>query len=158
MQDSLITLDAAKEILSKTEPLSTCTFSVGSDIWFKLDPSWNMNQEALASLDGDSVINGEVSVHGKAYQLTKDTLLEASSACGLSKGYVTKAPAKFITMQLNYWYRGGLPEKDYKFLSAGDTAFAMTRQSLQPFSNLRLVDQAVDGIREKYGNDVEIYA
>lgn len=153
MKDKLTSVDSIRERLGATEPLSSQSFSVGSDVWFTIDPNWNISIDELADED---LVSASVAVEGSEFQLTKAALLEASSVCGLTKGYASRTPAQFIAPQLNYWFRGGLPNNDYKLMSANGTALALTRQTVQPFSNLRLLDQAVDGIKAKYGDDGEI--
>jgi hypothetical protein len=84
-------------------------------------------------------------------QLSKDALLEATSICGIPKGYASRTPGRLIEPQLNYWFRGGLATKQYQVLQAGDVAQAITRGSIVPFSNLRLLEQIEAAIHDTYG-------
>ena len=156
MRDKLLTIDEAQEKLSTSEPLSTRSFTVGDDIWFKLENDWNADVE---NITGAEPVKVSVSINGSEFQLTKDTLLEATSICGLGKSYVCRTPAQLIAMQLNYWFKGGLSfekDKDFKFLESNGVASALIRGSLQPFSNLRLLDEVLEGIRNKYGSDAQV--
>jgi hypothetical protein len=79
--------------------------------------------------------------------------LQATSKVGLQAAYVKKTPARFIEDQLNYWYGEdrGLGNKELKLLVTRGTGSAITASSLNSFSNLRLLEQAVDGIEAKFG-------
>jgi hypothetical protein len=55
---------------------------------------------------------------------------------------------------LNYWFRDGLKGRairDYQLLVAGGHGAAITRASIVPFSNMRLLDEALNGIEARYG-------
>ncbi len=149
MRSKLTTLDDVRERLAKTEPLNSSGFTVGHDVWFKIDQNWNA---VVEDLPDESLVDAYVTLPGgRELQFTKEALLEATSICGLPKGYVQRAPAQFIAPQLNYWFRGGLPDNDYKVLSTDTTALAVTRQAVKPYSNLRLLDEVLGGIEAKYG-------
>lgn len=159
MKPKLLTLDTAREILSRTEPLSTYSFTVGDAVRFTLDKGW---QHGIAAKAGTEAINAAIHV-GKGtgtheFRLTKDALLEATSACGIPKGYAARCPAELIEPQLNYWFRDGLASRsagsrDYQLLVAAGNGAAITRASIRPFSNLRLLEEALAGIEAVYGAD-----
>lgn len=153
MKEKLLTLDQVREKLSVTEPLGAVTFPVGETIRFQIDQAWNHGVEAKAGTDRvDAYVSVGVPGASTEFQLTKDSLLEATSICGIPKGYATRTPARLIEPQLNYWFREGLAGKEYKLLSVGDDlGAAFTRATVSPFSNLRLLDQALDGIESYYG-------
>jgi len=153
MRAKLIPLDKVREALSTTEPLSYEGFPVGDSVRFQVRPSWNHGIDAVA---GDEPVEATVKIGkgqaGREFALTKDALLEATSACGLPKGYVQRTPAKLIEDQLNYWFREGLDGKSFKALTINDERVAaFTRSTIQPFSNLRLLEESLDGIEAKYG-------
>lgn len=154
-KQKMITLDDARERLARTEPLASYGFPVGDGVRFRISDEWNHGVEALQD---DDIVPASVLVGPEGgrqeFQLTKAALLEATSTVGLSKGYVQKTPNHFIEDQLNYWFRGGLGNKSYKVLTAGtgQTAVAFTREAIQPFSNVRLLDNVLDGIEAKYGS------
>jgi len=156
MKDRLKTLEEAQEFLAITEPLNTFPFSTGDGIRFHLEPGWNHGIDAMGPMDvieKAQVRVGEDLTTAPDFFLTKDALLEFTSQCGLPKPYVSKTPANFIEDQLNYWFRLGMPGKDYKMLVTPDNerVVALTKATITPFSNLRLVDEMLGGIAKMYG-------
>jgi hypothetical protein len=150
MQDRLIPLDDLRNRLAATEPVSAVSFDVGTGVRFSLGDLAGFD----STQDSAPVEGALVSVNGSEYQLTKEALLEATSTCGLPKGYVTRTPAALIEPQLNYWMREGLAGKQFKFLSVGDAnmVHGFARNTIQPFSNLEILDRIEAGIRAKYGS------
>lgn len=152
MKDRLLTLNEVRETLSATEPLSTRTFSIGDPVQFTVAAGW---QETITTSAGTDAVAAVIGLPGGTeYQLTKDALLEATSICGISKSYAVKCPAGLLEPQLNYWFQGGLanrPIRDFQLLIAAGLGAAITRKSVVPFSNLRLLDEALDGITARYG-------
>jgi len=129
------------------------------NVRFRLEPTWN---HALTSLTGSSPVEAYIrigkGIAAQELQLTKDALLEATSLIGLTKGYVTKSPAELIQPQLDYWFGEGL-DKEYQVLTRnGNLGQAFIRGTIVPFSNLRLLEEATDAIRSRYGRDTEIVA
>lgn len=148
-QGHLIPVADIRERLGATEPLSQIAFTPGDKIAFKLQPGWN---HGLDGKDGTEVVEAEIKVAGVTYQLTKDATLEATSLCGIPRGYVERTPASLIEPHLNYWLGNGAAlGKDVKLLAAGDVGQALTRATVVPYSNNRLLDAALLGIHEKYG-------
>jgi len=155
---NLISLDDLTTILGSTEPLNTVPFDTGKDVKFRINTDWNVNIE---SKSGDEAVNAFVSVGDKEVQLSKDALLEATSRCGMPKKWVERYPAQYIEGPLNWhMHQSGEGELHYQVLQAGpdQLGVAVIRQTLRPFSNLRLVDEAVQGIRSHYGSDTEVMA
>jgi hypothetical protein len=155
MKPKLHSLDYVRDVLAKTEPLSTYGFTVGDGIRFSLTPGWQHGMEARA---GTELVDAYVHIGKGAgtldFQLTKDALLEATSICGLTKVYAARCPAELLEPQLNFWFRDGLsfkPIHDYQLLVAGGYGAAITRASIVPFSNLRLMDEAIAGIEKRFG-------
>lgn len=155
MKSKLLTLDQVHQMLQKTEPLSTDTISSESKIKFKLTPDWAMGIDALASTEA---VGMTMLVNGKEKQLTKEAALQAGANFGLPAAYVKKVPASYIEGLLNYHYSGGIGDNEYKLLSVGDNVAAFTRPTLVPFSNLQLLEHAVEGIRDRNGSDTPIFA
>lgn len=156
MRAKLHPLDRVRQVLASTEPLANYPFSVGDEVRFTLEPGWHHGLDART---GTEPVNAAIHL-GKGpatslFQLTKDALLEATSACGISKSYAARCPAELLEPQLNYWFRDGLASRagnrDYQLLVAAGTGAAITRRSIVPFSNLRLLEQALDGIEARYG-------
>jgi hypothetical protein len=153
MRDKLMTLDQAVTVLERTEPLSQIPFERGGAtdrVRFSIDPGWNDH-----GATGTAPVDASITIGRTEYQLTYDALLEATSAIGLTKQYVTKTPSRLITPQLEYWYGDGAASaaKEMKLLATDTTALALTKGSIVPFSNLRLVDEAVSAMRDVYGEN-----
>lgn len=156
MQDAgkLITLDEAMNRLAETEPLVPDALPVGPGVHFELGPAWAAQAEA--SDDGGSLVDAHLFVGEKMYAMTKDALLQATSLCGIPKSYATRPPAKLIEQHLDYWFTQGLAGKEFQILAANDTALAVTKQSIVPFSNISLVEKAVESIHQKYGTATDV--
>ena len=155
MRDTLLTLDAAKERLAASEPLNELTFPVSADITFTAEPGW------ADGPDDDAAPVFLTTGAGAQYQLTHKAALEAGAQCGIPRGYQERLPASLLVPQLNYWFRGGFGEKEFKLLShdrgeESPLALAMCRGTITPFSNLALVDLIEGKIKERYGDDTEI--
>lgn len=155
MKDKLLTLDQVRTKLATTEPLSTNHISSDSKIVFKLDPGWETTLDTTA---GTSPVDAIMRINGTDHRLTKDAALQAAGQFGLSAAYVKKVPAQLIEGLLNYHYSGGFGDSEYNVLSVGDNIAAFTRPTLIPFSNLSLLDNALEGIKERYGADAEVFA
>lgn len=149
MRHNLLSLDTVREALATTEPLAEVGLPIGST-HFVLNSGWHHGVE---NAEGTAPVEAYVSVGGAEYQLSKDALLQATSKVGLQSAYVKKTPARFIEDQLNYWYGEdrGLGDKELKLLVTANTGSAITAASLNSFSNLRLLEQALDGIEAKFG-------
>jgi hypothetical protein len=154
MKPRLHSLDRIREALATTEPLSAHAFSVGDAIHFSLDPGWQQGIDAKVGTDKiDAHIHIGRGLAGPSFQLSKDALLEATSICGIPRSYAARCPAQLLEPQLNYWFREGpaARTRDYQLLATGDLGAAIVRASIRPFSNLRLLENALDGIEAKYG-------
>ncbi len=158
MKPKLHPLDHVRNVLASTEPLSTYAFTVGDAIRFTLQPGWHHGIDAKSGTQPvDAVIHVGRGAGTSEFRLTKDALLEATSACGISKTYAARCPAELLEPQLNYWFREGLAarsggNRDFQLLVAAGLGAAVTRSSIVPFSNLRLLEQALDGIAARYGD------
>lgn len=149
----LITVDEARERMSATEPLNERTFGVGTSVRFRVGDDWNLDTDRL---HGTDLVDAHVSIGAlgasEEYQLTKDSLLQATSVCGLPKPYTERAPGNLTTDALNHWFRGGLGDKSYKILTDhGGVGTSIVRPTIVPFSNLRILDEALGRIRAQYG-------
>ncbi len=156
MKPKLLTLDEVRNRLARTEPLGAEPFTVGDEIRFTVETGWNHGIDAK---DGTDLVGvwaslGKHAGYTRDYQLTKDAVLEATSLTGMNKTFAAKSPHQLLEPTLNYWFREGLGDKrirDYQFLIAAGRAAAVTRASIVPFSNLRLVDEALNAIEDRYG-------
>lgn len=150
MKKKLLTLDDAREVLASSEPLKE--YALDTDTTrFVLEDAWN---HGLDTLGGNETVDATVVLGGVEVPLTKDALLQATSLCGLTAAYVKRTPAKLIEPHLNYWYgMQGLGNRPAKLLVTNGHASAVTRQSITPFSNVRLLDNVLEGISDKYGSE-----
>lgn len=150
MRPKLLTVDQLRETLATTEPVSSLQFAAGDDVSFRVSPGW---EAVLEGQPFTKPVDAFIKVGTREMQLTADALLEATSACGLNKGYVQRTPAKLTEDALNYWFQSGLVGKSYQVLGTGeDTAAAINRATLVPFSNSALLDVALTGIKAHYGD------
>lgn len=149
MRDNLLSLDTVRDALATTEPLAEVSLPIGST-HFTLQNGWN---HGVDTVEGTTPVEAYVSVGGQDFQLSKDAILQATSKVGLQAAYVKKTPSRFIEDQLNYWYGEdrGLGDKELKLLVTRDTGAAITAASLNAFSNLRLLEEALNGIEAKFG-------
>ncbi len=143
MKNKLLTVDQAMEVLSKTEPLNEYPLETGH-VRFVLEDGWN---HGLDSKDGTDLVDAYVFLGPTEIPLTKDATLQATSLCGLTGAYVKKTPAKLIEPHLNYWYGSqGIGNRPAKLLVNNSQGTAVTRQSIIPFSNIRLLESVLEGI------------
>lgn len=159
MRPKLLPLDHVREVLSRTEPLTSRPFEVGPHIAFSAEPGWNAGINAKEGIEPVAVY---AQIDNAQYQLTRNTLEEACAVLGLRRETTNGLPARLLTDHMNWSYREGLltqPRKKqmFQFFTKDDTAVAFARQSLLPFSGLALLDRALDGIYAKYGQ-VEVLA
>jgi hypothetical protein len=155
MRDSLLTLDQVHQRLQATEPLSTDMVNGDRKITFKLDPGW---ETSLDTTEGTEAVGAVMRIDGTDHRMTKDAAIQAATQVGMSAAYVKKTPGALIENHLNYHYGAGLDGDEYKVLSVGENIAAFTRPNVVPFSNLQLLDNAVEGICARYGANAEILA
>lgn len=150
MRSTLMTVDEAYETLSKSEPITEYPLETGNSVFY-LDDAWN---HGLDAKDGNEQVGASVVIGGHEVPMTKDAILQAASLCGLSGAYVKKTPSKLIEPHLNYWYGSqGLGNRPAKILVTNEVASAVTRQSINPFSNIRLLDNVLNGIKDSFGDE-----
>jgi hypothetical protein len=161
MRPKLLTLEHARVVLDDTEPVKAHPFTVGDAVKFRAESGWNHGIKAKTGTEPVAVFatlgRGRFA---QEFALTKDCLQEACLLFGFPRAYTDSCPAELLVPAMNHWYREGLlgqPRKktDFQFLAKDNVATAFTRQSLIPFSNIALIDEAVDAITGRYGN-VEI--
>lgn len=160
----LIPLSQLREILGATEPIQSITVHTGQDMMaFKVEPLWN---DGLADKTGTSPVEARL-VFGSAdqdilantgYGFTVDSFLEATSLVGLPKGYTGRCPAQLVEGALNYWYGGGM-SRDIKLLLLGKTIGGMSRGTIEPFSNLAILDAICERLEANgIDTDLAVYA
>lgn len=149
--NNLLTVEDLVTELERTEPLQSVPVPVGHSVSFEL--AGDLDLESAADAD---LVDATIRLDSREYQLTKEALLEATSLCGIPKGYASRTPSGLIEPQLQYWFRQGLTKgsgapKEYKALIHGDQALGVTRGSVRPFSNLAMLDKALESISDTYG-------
>jgi hypothetical protein len=61
------------------------------------------------------------------------------------------SPGHLVEYNLNYWYRDCPTPSAYQLITFGDLATAVTKETITPYSNLRLLEEVLGGIDQKYG-------
>lgn len=167
MRDKLLDLDQLRERLARTEPIRAEYFAVGDAIRFEADPTWNHGVKAKNADEPVPVYATlGIGTFARKLQLTKQTLEDLTATIqGLGRSYATDCPAELLVPHLNYWYREGLfgkkgaASRDFQFIvDENRVALAFAKASMSPFSNLTLLDTAVESIRDHYGHDIEVLA
>lgn len=154
MQDKLLTLDQIKHELGKTEPLTSTLITDETKVRFHLSEDW---AAGLDTKSGREQVEVTIEVDGTEQPLTKDAVLQAASNIGLQKAYAKKTPARYIEDQLNYWYSSaGLGDTQFSSLAVKGVVNSFAKASITPFSNLQLLENVEQSIREKYGYDTTI--
>lgn len=159
MRDKLITVDELRAELATTEPVTYRGFESGDPVGFNLAVDWNHGIDLVADTEQ---VKAQVRFDNDSpwLSLTKEALLEFTSACGLSKSYVQRAPSHLITPQLEYWFRGGFGQREFRALQVGTgeqaKVTALTKSTITPFSNVTLLDKAQEAICRTYGDNAEI--
>jgi hypothetical protein len=149
VKSKLLTLDDVRERLARTEPLTTHEFGSNDGVAFRLEPDFN---HGLDALPGNLAIPGYVSIGQTELQLTRDALYEIAAEAKMSKGFLKTYSAELVSEVLNSYVVSGMDGKSYKILGIqGDKAAAIPRASVMPYSNLRLLDTALESIQAQYG-------
>lgn len=157
MRDKLLTLDQVQEKISSTEPLNQTFVSNENKVHFAFDPTWAIG---LEDKPGTAPVDAVISIDGEDHRLTKEAALQVGAEFGYPGKLASKTPSALLEQNLNYWWNAGMGEKEFNVLSTGvdQTVAALTRPTINPFSNRLLVDETIQGIRERYGDDTPIYA
>jgi hypothetical protein len=162
MRDKLLDLDTIRERLSRTEPIRAEYFCIGDAIRFSADSTATHGIQAKSPEDPLPVyVTLGVGNFTRRIQLTRQTLEDVAAVCDLKRSYARDVPAELLVPHLNYWFREGLFSKrgknDFQFIVNDDKqALAFAKASMTPFSNLSLLDCAVEQIRNRVGSTAEI--
>jgi hypothetical protein len=158
VRDKLLTIEQVRERFATTEPLDVLEIELEGKHApkFRLDDSWNHEIDTKPGLDP---VDATIKVGTKELRLTKDALLEATSLIGIRKEYMSRTPASLMQPQVNYWYgnRGGVQGNKMKVLAADGLVYAFTKATIEPFSNLRLLDEVEASAREEFGKKATLY-
>ena len=146
---TLIELDDIREILSATEPFNSTMIPVGPLVRFRLGAGWAHDIDGTAD---EEPVDATMQFSNKEYQLTKEGLFTAAKIAHIPSAYLKVTPADLMELHMNYWWQRGLGEGEtFQMLSVKDEAIGFTKDSIQPFSNLRLLENVLAGIEDKYG-------
>ena len=150
----LLTLDEVRSRFEATEPLSEVGFSTGP-VTFELDNDWNGGPSEAE----DESVEAAIHIGSDEYQLTRGALLQAGSAAGIQKSMLSSVPGDLMVPILNYKWAGAMGQKNYKLLTRNEQVLAVTKDSIVPFSNLRLLDETLEAIHSTYGaSEQDVYA
>lgn len=149
--EKLLTLDNVRERFAETEPLISVPIKAGEkNTKFRLEKGWNWEVEKV---QGDAPVDAFANIGGKEFQLTKDALFEFTSNMGLTRAYVTKMPPQLIEPHMNFLYGYQIRDKDYKAFVHQNQILAVARSTVDPFSNLRILHEALTAVEDKYGKN-----
>lgn len=156
MSAKLLTLDAVRERLATTEPVSVHDFTAGDGIRFAID---SVLGHGIDAVDNDAPVPAYVNIGqvGRAteYQLTKSVLTELAGMCGIRPTHALKCPPDLLEAHLNYWFRHGMVLKkgnrDWRFMIADDIATTITKQGFAPISNLAILDHTENALKWRWG-------
>jgi hypothetical protein len=162
---NMLSLDTAREVLGRTEPLAELTFRTG-------DPGLELT--ASAGWESEEELTAPVPVwlrmpDGLLLQLTKQAALEVGSTCRINQRYQQSIPPDLYEANVNWWLQRGLGgDRELKLLTAGTgadpdgkpvpVAVAQTRATVDPFSNLRLLEVVLEGVERRFGAEAVLSA
>jgi hypothetical protein len=149
MRSKLLTLDDVREKLSATEPFTDVIFEAPA-AQIRLEHGWCTAEDETALAAAWLRIQGQ----DDEYQLTKQAALEVGAFCRLPRGLQEDAPPDLVQAFVNRMLTENLARsKEMKLLVKPDTntGTALTRNTIQPFSNLTFLDIMLDGIAAAYG-------
>jgi hypothetical protein len=157
MKDKLLTLDQVQEKIASTEPLGQTLVTNLNEVTFAFEPTWAIGLEDKPDTE---VIEATVTIDGEEHPLTKEAALQVGAEFGYTGKLASVTPSWLLEQNLNYWWNAGMGDKEFNVLSTGDNqaVAALTRPTIQPFSNALLVERTIDAIQDRYGRDTEIFA
>ena len=154
MRSKLLTLDDVREKLSTTEPFADRIFEA-PQAQIRLEHGWAEAEDDTIPVNAWLRITGtEPGVASDEIQLTKQAALEFGAFCRLPRELQKDAPVDLVQTWVNRILAENLARsKEMKLLvRPGDNVgTALTRSTIQPFSNLQFLDIMLEGIQQKYG-------
>jgi hypothetical protein len=157
MRGKLLTLDDVRERLGRTEPLADRVFEA-PQAQIRLEHGW-----AGDGTDDTALANAWLRIQGEQdeIRLTKQAALEVGAFCRLPRELQKDAPPDLVQVFVNRMLTENLARsKEMKLLvrPSDNTGTALTRNTIQPFSNLEFLDIMLAGIQSAYGADSEVLA
>jgi len=168
----LLTLPEVRGTLATTEPLAAVSFATLAEDgraapYATYDDKWRKRPEDAPVTDPVPVWL-TVPQLGQRYQLTFQAAQQLGSTCRIPQDLQVSVPAEYVESLVNWFLRQGLGERQLKLLLAGQgtdehgarvpLAVAQTRATVQPFSNLALLDEALKVIEAVYGKGAAVAA
>jgi hypothetical protein len=158
MRGRLLTLDDVREKLAATEPLADRSFEA-PQAQVRLEDGWAADGDDTALVNAWLRI-GEPGGTQDEYHLTRQAALEVGAFCRLPRELQKDAPPDLVQTFVNRMLTENLARsKDIKLLvrPSSNVGTALTRATIQPFSNLAFLDIMLEGIQGAYG-DGEVLA
>jgi hypothetical protein len=159
MRESLYSVDAARTLFARTEPLSEAVFNTGQGIRVMYGDDW-----ATGAADDPVPVWIDVP-GGERYQLTRQGATQLGSTCRVNQRQQEFLPPHLMQEIVNWALSTGLGERELKLLSAGTgeapdgsevpLAVAQCRATISPFSNLRMLDIILERSRALFGSDTD---
>lgn len=144
MRSHLLTLDQVRARFAETEPLGEVTFESGT-AGIRYEPDWAGTE--LTDYTGAYLqVPG-----GEEYQLTKQGALQIGAQVGIPRKIQEDTAPDVLSPFVNWRIHERLGNKELKALTREGRVQAITRATVSPFSNLRMLDVMLGGIENKYG-------
>lgn len=154
MQEKLVSLDELTRRLSTTEPLDSRLVSNETRVRFRLQAGWETELDAVSPSDE---VRAFMKIGSTEYPLTAEGALAATSIIGLPKALVKRSPSTLIEPFLNYGWDSNLGDDAFNAIIVGGRVSAFAKPTITPFSNLELLQRAVDVI-ERHHPGTRIFA
>jgi hypothetical protein len=154
MRSKLVSMETLHQRLQQTEPLSVEHLSTETSVSFRFDPDW-MSDAEIPDIEP---VRAYITVDGTERQMTKGAAFQAAANVGIPAALAKRLPSPNLERDLDYFYSSGGRDKEYNMLAVGERVSAFTRPTIVPFSNLQLLEQTIDGIANRFGPGVEVFA
>jgi hypothetical protein len=156
MRAKMLPLDTYRERLATTEPISTVPFETHgaqtNTATLSMDADWSANLDNLGDTDEIPVT---IRVGRREHPMSKSAVLTLASDAKLQGALLKNTPARLIEPIINWKLQNG-PERagERQLMVHNDRVVAITKPSIVPFSNVRLLDSVAEGLQDKFGPDL----
>lgn len=177
MKEKLLDLDTVKERLAETEPLAQVVTPVRAKTAAYVKFGGDIDPEEEGKPVKPTWFKGELTdpapawlyiPGGEVYQLTVQAASQLASEAHITRGYQKLVDGAELTHDVNYWLSSRFPaDKEIKLLVGGaghdqegnqaQLARAVCRTTIEPFSNLAMLDKMLTGLAKQYG-ETEVLA